>query len=200
MCPKTLPVKVKEEAPTLTFSSPKEWEKWLKKNQKLTSGIWLRMYKKGSGIASVNYAEALDVALCYGWIDGQKKSFDELSWLQKFTPRRARSLWSKRNIEHVARLEKLGLMTDFGRKEVEAAKADGRWEQAYDSQSTMELPLEFLKELDKHKKAKEFFATLSKANKFAIGWRIQTAKKIETKEKRIKTLVEMLIRGEKIHS
>lgn len=200
MCPKTQAVKIKVEAPTLTFSSSKEWEKWLKKNQKLTSGIWLRMYKKNTGIASVNYAEALDVALCYGWIDGQKKSFDELSWLQKFTPRRARSLWSKRNIEHVERLEKSGLMTDFGRKEVDAAKADGRWEQAYDSQSTMELPPEFLKELEKHKKAKEFFISLSKANKFAIAWRIQTAKKIETKEKRIKTLVEMLIRGEKIHS
>lgn len=200
MCPKIPAVKAKVEAPTLTFSSPKEWEKWLKKNQKLTSGIWLRMYKKNTGIASVNYAEALDVALCYGWIDGQKKSFDELSWLQKFTPRRARSLWSKRNIEHVERLEKSGLMTDFGRKEVDAAKADGRWEQAYDSQSTMELPPEFLKELEKHKKAKEFFTGLSKANKFAIAWRIQTAKKIETKEKRIKTLVEMLIRGEKIHS
>jgi uncharacterized protein YdeI (YjbR/CyaY-like superfamily) len=200
MCPKIPAVKAKVEAPTLTFSSPKEWEKWLKKNQKLTSGIWLRMYKKNTGIASVNYAEALDVALCYGWIDGQKKSFDELSWLQKFTPRRARSLWSKRNIEHVERLEKSGLMTDFGRKEVDAAKADGRWEQAYDSQSTMELPPEFLKELEKHKKAKEFFTSLSKANKFAIAWRIQTAKKIETKEKRIKTLVEMLIRGEKIHS
>lgn len=200
MCPKTPAVKIKVEAPTLTFSSPKEWEKWLKKNQKLTSGIWLRMYKKNTGIASVNYAEALDVALCYGWIDGQKKSFDELSWLQKFTPRRARSLWSKRNIEHVERLEKSGLMTDFGRKEVDAAKADGRWEQAYDSQSTMELAPEFLKALEKHKKAKEFFTGLSKANKFAIAWRIQTAKKIETKEKRIKTLVEMLIRGEKIHS
>lgn len=188
---KSLPVKV--------FASPEKWNDWLSKRHSSADGIWVRMYKKGTGKKSVTYAEALDEALCYGWIDGLKKSYDEESWIQKFTPRRAKSLWSKRNREHIARLVKEGRMKPSGMKEVEKAKKDGRWEQAYDSAKNMEVPADFLKELKKSKKAYEFFKTLNKANLYAIGWRLQTAKKPETREKRMKILLEMMKEGRKIH-
>ena len=162
-------------------------------------GIWLRFYKKGSGIVSLNYAAALDEALCFGWIDGQSKSLDENSYLQKFTPRRARSIWSKRNIEHVARLIEEGKMNPSGLKEAEAAKTDGRWQKAYDSPANMEIPEDFLRELSKDKKAFAFYKTLNKANTYAIVWRLQTAKKPDTREKRMKAILEMLSRGEKFH-
>ena len=148
---------------------------------------------------TITYAEALDVALCYGWIDGQKKPYDTKSWLQKFTPRRPKSIWSKRNREHIARLEKSGKMRAAGGKQVAAAKADGRWEQAYDSQSNMVVPADFLKELAKNKKAETFFKLLNKTNTYAIVWRIQTAKKIETRDKRMKAILEMLKKEEKFH-
>ena len=183
----------------IPFSSPSEWEQWLEQNHAVSKGIWLQMFKKGSGIASVIYAEALDVALCYGWIDGQIKSIDELSYMQRFTPRRPKSLWSKRNIEHVARLVKEGRMKPAGIKEAEAAKADGRWEIAYDPQSSMTMPQDFIIELSKDSKASAFYESLNKANKYAVAWRIQTAKRPETREKRIKEIVEMLAREEKFH-
>ena len=148
---------------------------------------------------TITYAEALDVALCYGWIDGQKKPYDTKSWLQKFTPRRPKSIWSKGNREHIARLEKSGKMRAAGSKQVAAAKADGRWEQAYDSQSNMVVPADFLKELAKNKKAETFFKLLSKTNTYAIVWRLQTAKKIETRDKRMKAILEMLKKEEKFH-
>jgi uncharacterized protein YdeI (YjbR/CyaY-like superfamily) len=157
------------------------------------------MYKKATGIESVNHPEALDEALCYGWIDGQSKSYDEESWLQKFTPRRKKSLWSKRNIEHIERLRKAGKMTQAGEKEVEAAKADGRWAAAYDGPATIKMPEDFLKELAKDKKAEAFFNTLNKTNIYAIAWRLQTAVKPETRERRFNKLLEMLKKGEKIH-
>ena len=147
----------------------------------------------------MTYAEGLDEALCCGWIDGQLDKYDEKSWLRKFTPRRSKSVWSKRNIEHVNRLIQAGKMKLAGLKEVEAAKADGRWERAYDSPSAMQVPEDFLKELSKDKKAKAFFETLNKANTYAIAWRLQTAKKPETREKRMKAILEMLKRGEKLH-
>jgi uncharacterized protein YdeI (YjbR/CyaY-like superfamily) len=161
--------------------------------------VWLRFYKKGSGITSLNYAQALDEALCYGWIDGQSKTSDEKSYLQKFTQRRARSIWSKRNIEHIARLTEEGKMKPSGLKAAEAAKADGRWDMAYDSPGNMSIPEDFLLELSRDKKAFAFFETLNKANTYAISWRLQTAKKPETREKRMKIILGMLSRGEKFH-
>lgn len=189
----------KADLAIIPFSSPAEWEQWLEQNHPVSKGIWLQMFKKGSGIASVNYAEALDVALCYGWIDGQLKSLDELSYMQRFTPRRPKSIWSKRNIEHIDRLTKEGRMKPAGLKEAEAAKADGRWDVAYDGQGTMELPDDFLEVLSRNKKAFDFHESLNKANKYAIAWRIQTAKRPETREKRIKEILEMLNREEKFH-
>jgi len=189
----------KPDLPVLSFASQSIWEQWLEQNHTTSPGIWLQMFKKNSGIASINYAQALDVALCYGWIDGQLKSIDELSYMQRFTPRRPRSIWSKRNIEHIDRLIKEGRMRPAGLKEAETAKADGRWEVAYDGQGTMNLPADFQEELSKHKKASAFYESLNKANKYAIAWRIQTAKRPETREKRMKEILEMLEREEKYH-
>lgn len=189
----------KADLPIIPFASPAQWEQWLEENHMVSPGIWLQFFKKGSGIASVTYAEALDVALCFGWIDAQLKSIDELSYKQHFTPRRARSIWSKRNIEHIARLTKDGRMKPAGLKQAEAAKADGRWEQAYDSPGNMNLPDDFLIQLSKNTKAFAFYESLNKANKYAIAWRIQTAKRPETREKRTKEILEMLDRGEKFH-
>jgi uncharacterized protein YdeI (YjbR/CyaY-like superfamily) len=189
----------KTDFPVLFFESQEEWRTWLEKNYISANGVWLRFYKKGSGITSLNYAGALDEALCYGWIDGQSKTFDEKSYLQKFTQRRARSIWSKRNIEHIARLTKDGKMKPSGLKAAEAAKADGRWDMAYDSPGNMSIPEDFLLELSKDKKAFAFFETLNKANTYAISWRLQTAKKPETREKRMKIILGMLSRGERFH-
>lgn len=179
--------------------SQKEWETWLAKNHLKAAGVWLRFYKKDSKIVAVNYSEALEEALCYGWIDGQIKKYDEKSWLQKFTPRRLKSMWSKRNIEHITRLTKLGKMKPNGLKQAEQAKLDGRWEQAYDSPSKMEIPVDFLKDLAKNKKAETFFKTLNKANIYAIAWKLQTAKKPETRTKRMKIILEMLSKEKKFH-
>jgi uncharacterized protein YdeI (YjbR/CyaY-like superfamily) len=189
----------KSEYPELFFETPAEWRDWLEQNHSLEKGVWLRFYKKGSGVVSLNYSGALDEALCFGWIDGQSKSIDESSYLQKFTPRRARSIWSKRNIEHIARLIAEGKMKPSGLKEAEAAKTDGRWQKAYDSPANMTLPEDFLIELSKDKIAFAFFKTLNKTNTYAITWRLQTAKKPETREKRMKIILEMLSRGEKFH-
>ena len=182
-----------------SFSTPSEWESWLSKYHTLHEGIWLRFFKKDSGVKSVTYKEALDGALCYGWIDGQLKPYDKKSWLRKFTPRRPGSSWSKRNIEHVGRLTRAGKMKRSGLKEVREAKADGRWKNAYDPGSTMKLPADFLVRLSKDRKAKEFLSTLSKSNIYAIGWRLQTAKRPETREKRMKAILTMLSKGKKFH-
>lgn len=189
----------KANLPILSFPSPAEWSRWLAKNHDTAKGLWLRFFKKGSGVKSIIYAEALDEALCYGWIDGQLNKHDEDSYLQKFTPRGPKSVWSKRNTEHVKRLGEEGRMKPAGLKQVEAAKADGRWEKAYESPGKMAVPEDFLKALSKNKKAKAFFDTLNKANSYAIAWRLQTAKKQETREKRVKAIVEMLAKEEKFH-
>jgi len=189
----------KEDLPIIPFASQLLWEHWLEQNHADSHGIWLRFYKKNSGIASVTYAEALDVALCYGWIDAQLKSIDDLCYKQHFTPRRPRSIWSKRNIEHIARLTKEGRMKPAGIKQVESAKADGRWDAAYDSQQNMALPDDFLTELTKDEAAFSYYKSLNKANQYAIAWRIQTAKRPETREKRMKEILEMLARGKKFH-
>jgi uncharacterized protein YdeI (YjbR/CyaY-like superfamily) len=188
---------MKPEYEMLEFANSAAWRAWLDGNHASCDGLWLRLYKKTSGIASVNYAEALDEALCYGWIDGQKKSYDELSFLQKFTPRRTRSMWSKRNIEHIARLSDSGLMMPAGLAEVERAKLDGRWDAAYDPATSMTIPEDFLIKVRQNPKVSSFFDTLSKTNLYAIGFRLQTAKKPETRTNRMAALIKMLEDGQK---
>jgi len=182
-----------------SFRSSKELRAWLAKEHARAPGLLLRIYKKDSGVPSVTYAEALDQALCFGWIDGQKLPFDADSWVQKFTPRRARSGWSKRNVANADRLIREGQMAPAGLKEVDAAKADGRWTSAYDSSATATVPPEFVKELARNAKAKQCYATLDKANLYAIAYRLQTAKRPETKTRRMKLIIGMLARGERFH-
>ena len=184
------------ELPTLPFASKKKFADWLAKNHDKSVGLWLKIAKKATEISTVTYAETLDVALCYGWIDGQKGSFDEQYFLQKFTPRRPKSIWSKINVQHVERLIASGEMKPSGLKAVEAAKQDGRWDAAYASQKNIEVPEDFQSALDKNKKAKAFFETLSNSKRYSFLFRITTAKKAETREKRIRQFVEMLERGE----
>ena len=186
-------------APIMEFKTAETFETWLIKNHGNANGLWLKIFKKNSGKKTISYAEALDVALCYGWIDGQKQAHDEQAWLQKFCPRTAKSIWSKINIGHVERLIKEGRMRPAGLKVVEKAKADGSWEKAYDSPSKMTIPDDFLKELSKNKKAEANFRGLNKTNLFSIGFRLQTAKKQETRDKRMKEIIEMLAKGEKFH-
>ena len=181
----------------MLFVTPGDWRAWLDNNYQ-APGVWMRFYKKGKG-ESINYAQALDEALCYGWIDSQVAKYDDDSYLQKFTPRRAKSIWSKRNITYVQRLVEEGKMTPHGLKEIDAAKADGRWERAYDSPANMEVPSDFLQALEKLPKAKAFFETLNKANLYAIAWRLQTAKKEATRTRRMETILAMLDKGEKFH-
>jgi uncharacterized protein YdeI (YjbR/CyaY-like superfamily) len=189
----------KLDLPVIVAASPVAWEKWLGKNHTKSDGIWLRIYKKDSEVKTVSYAEALEGALCHGWIDGQKKSYDAMSFLQKFTPRRARSVWSKINTQHVERLTKLGRMKAAGLEAVVAAKGDGRWAQAYDSARTADVPQDFLKELSRYAGATAFFKTLNGTNVYSIVWRLQTAKKPETRARRLKAICEMLAKGEKFH-
>jgi uncharacterized protein YdeI (YjbR/CyaY-like superfamily) len=181
------------------FQSSADFRQWLAQNHVGSNGIWLRFFKKGSKQTSLTYAQALDQALCFGWIDGQKKPFDQESWLQRFTPRRPKSAWSKINTEHVARLTKARAMTAAGLAAVAAAKADGRWQAAYVSQRNAGPPDDFLKELGKNKKAKAFFETLNKANVYAIVYRLQTAKKPETRAKRMEVILAMMTQGKKFH-
>lgn len=188
-----------EVNPLKTFTTEQKWREWLERNHHTSRGLWLRIYKKNAGKRGVTYDEALDEALCFGWIDGQMKSHDQISYVQKFTPRRPRSTWSKRNREHIARLIKAKRMTPAGLREVAAAKKDGRWIAAYDSQKNMSLPEDFMKALKGDKKAYDFFMTLNKANKYAIAWRLQTALKPETRARRMNSLLEMLSKGKKLH-
>jgi uncharacterized protein YdeI (YjbR/CyaY-like superfamily) len=181
------------------FTDQKAWEKWLEKHYSQTEGVWVKFAKKASGITSLNYDQALEVALCFGWIDGLHNSLNETYHLQKFTPRRPKSMWSKRNIAKVAALTKAGKMKPSGLLEVERAKQDGRWAQAYDSPSTITMHPEFKKALENHPKAKEFFATLNKTNTYAILLRIHMAKKPETRKSRIDKFIIMLSEGKKIY-
>ncbi|MCG6141371.1 YdeI/OmpD-associated family protein [Leptospira mtsangambouensis] len=184
--------------PTIEFKTQNKFEAWLKMNYNKSNGIWLKIFKKDSGIKTISYSEALDVALCYGWIDSQKQTFNEQAWLQKFSPRTTKSIWSKVNIGHVERLINQGKMRPPGLIAVEKAKTDGRWDKAYDSPSKMSVPDDFLLELSKNKKAEEFYKGLNKTNLFSIGFRIHTAKKAETRVKRIKEIIKKLADGEKI--
>jgi uncharacterized protein YdeI (YjbR/CyaY-like superfamily) len=187
------------DLPVRAFTRPRQWRSWLDRNHSRASGVWLRFFKKASGVASITYSQALDEALCHGWIDGQVRKHDEKSWLQRYTPRRRNSLWSKRNTLHVARLTKAGKMAPGGLAEVRAAKADGRWKRAYDSHGTMRMPADFLRALSKNKRAEAFFDGLNKTNRYAIAWRLQTARTAETRARRMKVILAMMAKGEKFH-
>ena len=187
------------DIPVLPFASKKKWADWLARQHDKSAGVWLKLAKKDSGLSSVTYEEALDVALCYGWIDGQKKGFDDLYWLQKFTPRGPKSIWSKINTEKVARLIASGEMKPAGLKAVEAAKLDGRWGAAYASQKNIEVPADFQAALEKNAKAKAFFATLKSSERYAFLFRIHQAKKSDTRARRIQQFVAMLEQGVKLH-
>jgi len=186
------------DTPTV-FKNAKAFETWLKKHHATSTGLWLQIAKRGAKEASVTYLEAVEIALCWGWIDGQKKGLDEQYFLQRFTPRRARSVWSKINVDKVAALIEAGRMQAPGLAQVEAAKADGRWARAYDGARTSVVPEDLIAALDAAPKAKAFFATINASNRYAVLWRIQTAVKAETRARRIAQLVEMLGRGESVH-
>lgn len=186
------------EQPIMAFATAAEFRRWLARHHADHPGIWMKIAKKASGIRSVTYAEALDEALCLGWIDGQKRGFDKTAFLQKFTRRGKRSLWSKVNVGHVARLETQGRMKPAGRAAVEAAQADGRWEAAYHSASTAEMPEDFLAALAREPAAGVFFETLNKTQRYGFFFRIITVKKNETRQRRITDFVAMLKRGEKL--
>jgi uncharacterized protein YdeI (YjbR/CyaY-like superfamily) len=181
------------------FASKKDWAAWLKKNHRQSAGVWLRIAKKNSGLQSVSYKEALEVALCYGWIDGQKKPESNAAWLQRFVPRGARSLWSKINREAALALIASGQMKAAGLEAIEAAKQNGRWDTAYDSAKGATVPSDFQAALDANRRAKAFFETLDRANRYAVLWRIQTVKRAETRARKIEQFIAMLEKEEKIH-
>jgi len=183
----------------LLCESQHTWETWLKEHHATSPGIFLQIAKKASDIVSVSYAEALEIALCYGWIDGQKRALDDKFFLQKFTRRRPKSIWSKINTQKVAQLIAQGRMQPSGLKEVESAKQDGRWAAAYASPTTSTVSADFQAELDKNPAAKDFFATLNKTNQYAIYFRIQTAKTAKTRRAWIEKLIVMLTERKKLH-
>jgi uncharacterized protein YdeI (YjbR/CyaY-like superfamily) len=185
-------------SPTL-FKSAKAFETWLMKNHATSHGLWLKIAKRGANEPSVTYVEAVEIALCWGWIDGQKKGLDDQHFLQRFTPRRARSIWSKINVDKVAALIEAGRMQPAGQVQIDAAKADGRWAQAYDGARTATVPEDLQAALDANPQAKAFFATINASNRYAVTWRVQTAVKPEPRARRIAQLVDMLARGEVVH-
>ncbi len=187
------------ELPTLSFATPQAFSDWLAEHHASSRGIWLKLARKGAGTASITYAEAVDVVLAWGWIDGQKQRGDEVSWLQKFTPRTAKSVWSKINREKALAMIESGVMRPSGLAEVERAKQDGRWDVAYDPPSRATVPDDLQAALANDAKAAAFFQTLDAKNRYAVLWRVQTAKKAETRQKRIVDFVAMLARGEKVH-
>ncbi|MFD2613913.1 YdeI/OmpD-associated family protein [Paenibacillus gansuensis] len=187
------------ELPILLFDDQVSFEQWLDQNYDTSPGIRLQIAKKNCGIVSISYQEALDIALCYGWVDSQKEKYDERTWLQRFTPRGARSIWSKINKDKAEHLIANGRMKPSGFKAIDNAKQNGLWEKAYESQSNASLPEDFSAELDRNAKAKAFYDTLNRQNQYAILFRIHNAKKQETRVKRIQQFVEMLEKGEKLY-
>jgi uncharacterized protein YdeI (YjbR/CyaY-like superfamily) len=182
------------------FKSTEAFERWLRAHHDKEREVYLRIYKKGTGVASISVAEALDVVLCWGWIDGIKKSYDEQSFLQRYSPRKARSLWSQINREHVARLTGSGRMTPHGQAQIDAAKADGRWDAAYAGARTMTLPDDLAAAIAKDPKASAFFETLDKTNRYALAFRVHNMKTPAGRAKKIAGFVAMLARGERIHA
>ncbi len=190
--PGTLPIEL--------FEQQRDWTNWLKNYHDTSSGVWLQLARKGAGVQSISYDEAIQVALCFGWIDSQKKAHSEHYWLQKFTPRSTKSVWSKINKEKALALIKEGKMKPAGLNEIERAKRDGRWDAAYDSASKSSVPSDFQLALNANTRAKNFFGTLDSRNRYAVLFRIQTAKNAETRAKKIEQFVQMLERHEKVHS
>ncbi|GAA0380039.1 YdeI/OmpD-associated family protein [Paenibacillus motobuensis] len=187
------------DLPMMIFNRQQDFEDWLEQNHESSEGIMLKIAKKDSTISTVSYSEALDCALCYGWIDSRKEKGDEETWLQRFTPRKARSIWSKVNKERAEALIANGRMKSSGYKVIEVAKQNGQWDSAYESQSKSNLPEDFASELSKNNQAKEFYDMLDSRNKYAIMFRINNAKKQETRQKRIEQFISMLERHEKIY-
>jgi uncharacterized protein YdeI (YjbR/CyaY-like superfamily) len=187
------------ELPVVGFATRAEWAAWLAAEHAASAGVWLRIARKDGGAESVSYSDALDVALCHGWIDGQKDRLDERFWLQRFTPRKPRSRWSKRNRERAEALIAGGEMAAAGMAEIERARADGRWDAAYDSHSTATVPDDLQAQLDANAAAGEFFEGLDSTNRYAILYRIQEARRPETRARRIAKYVAMLSEGRKIH-
>lgn len=185
--------------PILTFSTQAEWETWLAMNGRAGSGVWLRIARKSAEHGTVTYAEALESALCFGWIDGQKQAQNEQYWLQRFSPRTAKSIWSRINRQKALALIDAGRMRPAGMREISRAKEDGRWEKAYASASSAVVPEDLQQALDANKKANEFFAALNSQNRYAILFRIQNVKKAETRARKIAQFVEMLSNGEKLY-
>jgi uncharacterized protein YdeI (YjbR/CyaY-like superfamily) len=188
-----------DSSPVRLFKSKKDWAAWLEKNHGKSTGLWLRLAKKDAGLRSVSYKEALEVALCYGWIDGQKRPESEQAWLQRFVSRSGPSIWSKINREKALALVASGEMKPAGLEAIENAKKNGRWDSAYDSPSGATVPSDFQAALDANQRAAVFFKTLDRANRYAVLWRIQTVKKAETRARKIQQFIEMLEREEKIH-
>ncbi len=188
-----------DELPVLPFASKAAFEAWLDEHHAHADGVWIKLAKKGTGIASVSLTDALDVALSFGWIDGQRRSLDETYFLQRYTPRRARSRWSKINVAKVAALIERGEIRPAGLAEVERAQADGRWAAAYDSPGNIQVPPDLQAELDRRPEAKAFFATLNSTNRYAILYRLHDAKRPETRARRLEQFVGMLERGETLH-
>ncbi len=185
--------------PTKLFERQRDWLIWLTENHATSSGIWLQLAKKNSAVQSISYDEAVEVALCFGWIDGQKKAHSDLYWLQRVTPRSAKRVWSKINKEKALALIGSGKMQPAGLKEIERAKLDGRWDAAYDSAGKSSVPPDFQSALGGNARAKEFFETLDSRNRYAVLFRIQTAKNAESRAKKIAQFVQMLAEQEKIH-
>ncbi|HXH64518.1 MAG TPA: YdeI/OmpD-associated family protein [Mariprofundaceae bacterium] len=181
------------------FAQQEDWDAWLEDNHGSSPGLWLQIAKAGTGIPSVSYDQALETALCFGWIDGQKKKHDDRYWLQRFTPRSKNSAWSRNNREKALALIASGRMKEAGLREIEAAKRDGRWDAAYDSASKAAVPADFQAALDGNARARDFFAGLDSRNRYALLYRIQTSKKAETRARKIAEFVQMLERHEKIH-
>jgi uncharacterized protein YdeI (YjbR/CyaY-like superfamily) len=192
-------VQADDPQPKLFFASLAEWEQWLEKNHSASDGLWIKIAKTKTGIASVRYPDVLDAALCFGWIDGRREALDEHYFLQRFTPRRPRSRWSQINRQKAERLIAEGRMRPAGRAEVETAKDDGRWEAAYESQSTSSVPDDLKRELDARPKAREFFSRLNSQNRYAILYRLHEAKRPSTRAQRLAKFVAMLEAGETIY-
>jgi uncharacterized protein YdeI (YjbR/CyaY-like superfamily) len=185
--------------PIIQFANDREWEEWLERNHESARGVWIKMAKKASGVESVRYPEVLDTAICFGWIDHRREALDERFFLQRFTPRTARSKWSKINRDKVERLTAEGRMRPAGLAEVERAKSDGRWAAAYDGQARMAVPEDLARELEKRPDAKAFFEQLSSQNRYAILYRLNDAKRPETRARRLAKFVAMLEAGETLH-
>jgi uncharacterized protein YdeI (YjbR/CyaY-like superfamily) len=190
---------VPDELPTLHFATAEDFEEWLEHNHERSEGLWLKIAKKGTGKSSVSHAEALELALCFGWIDSQRLGLDKTHFLQRYTPRRPRGRWSRNNREKVEELIASDAVRPAGMAEVEAAQADGRWEAAYDGQRTAQVPPDLQEELDARPAARVFFESLDSANRYAFIYRLSEAKKPETRERRLRKFVAMLERGEKLH-